>query len=147
MSQSFFVNALSVFTGARKKQKVIAPQRQGLYGYLGYVCSFLKIQTQHSIVFQDTVRGGFRPTILPIENLQGCAGCAIRKSNHTLAGIWTLNLEVLKTAFWPLGYNDWKFPCKFSMGKIVGQKSPWDNFITLTVCCVHCSHNLFNLPE
>ena len=73
----------------------------------------------------------------PFENLQGnCVpGCVFE--NPSPAGSWTQDLEVWNTALWPLGYSNW-FPCRFSMGKIVGRKAP------LTVCCVHCSHNLFN---
>ena len=42
----------------------------------------------------------------------------------------------------PVGFSQTQpgtqFPCRFSVGKIVGRKAP------LTLCCVHCSHNLFS---
>ena len=64
---------------------------------------------------QHTVRGAFRPTIVPIENLQGnCVpGCVWE--NPTPAGTWTQDLEVWNTAplqifngqdSWPVGTPD-----------------------------------------
>ena len=79
------------------------------------------------MIFSSFLIGSF----LPIENLQGnCVPAALQKIQPYPGR--DLNPE-------PRGLEHSTFPCRFSMGKKVGRKA------AMTVCCVHCPHNLFTV--